>query len=188
MVATAMESVKQDAAFGAGHAKWGDLDPSLLVLRPRRAAAAAFARAWRRVLEGEAAKGGGVGPGGSFGGRAPRLMTAWLRGGGWPGVEELDVQGVRQNSRLLSLASVGGGGGGGSAPAARAPATEAAMGREAAGALLGVLPLALFPSGPPPQGAAAAWNAPYCVRPCAGEQGGAAQAPAERKGCSNWQK
>ena len=158
MVATAMESVKQDAAFGAGHAKWGDLDPSLLVLRPRRAAAAAFARAWRRVLEGEAAKGGGVGPGGSFGGRAPRLMTAWLRGGGWPGVEELDVQGVRQNSRLLSLAS------------------------------LGVLPLALFPSGPPPQGAAAAWNAPYCVRPCAGEQGGAAQAPAERKGCSNWQK
>ena len=48
-----MLSVRQDAMFGAGHAKWGPLDPSIVVLRPRPGALT-FARAWRAWLLAEA--------------------------------------------------------------------------------------------------------------------------------------
>ena len=111
-----MLSVRQDAMFGAGHAKWGPLDPSILVLRPRPGALT-FARAWRTWLLAEAeadakvastargAAGGGGAAGGVAGGaagwaeRAAPLLTARLRRGAWPGIEELSVPGMRQNSR-----------------------------------------------------------------------------------------
>jgi hypothetical protein len=100
MVASEMLSVRQDAMFGAGHAKWGGLDPSLLVLRPRPAAVA-FARAWQATLRAEAmssaARSGGVAAG--WAARAPALLKGLVRRGEWPGLEEARVPGMRQNSR-----------------------------------------------------------------------------------------
>ena len=115
-----MLSVRQDAMFGAGHAKWGPLDPSILVLRPRPGALT-FARAWRAWLLAEAeaeaeakakatstargaaggAVGGGAAAGGAAGwaGRAAPLLMERLRRGAWPGIEEASVPGMRQNSR-----------------------------------------------------------------------------------------
>ena len=99
-----MLSVRQDAMFGAGHAKWGPLDPSILMLRPRPGALT-FARAWREWLLAEAqaeaastARGAAGGAAGWAGRAAPLLMER-LRRGEWPGLEELSVPGMRQNSR-----------------------------------------------------------------------------------------
>jgi len=105
-----MLSVRQDAMFGAGHAKWGPLDPSILVLRPRPGALT-FARAWREWLLAEAeaeaeaastargAAGGATGGAAGWAGRAAPLLMERLRRGEWPGLEELSVPGMRQNSR-----------------------------------------------------------------------------------------
>ena len=105
MVASDMLSVQQDAMFGAGHAKWGDLDPSILVLRARPGAVT-FAQQWRAWLLEETgtastARGtaGGVETAAGWAGGAAPLLMKRLRRGAWPGIEELSVPGVRQNSR-----------------------------------------------------------------------------------------
>ena len=68
-----MLSVRQDAMFGAGHAKWGPLDPSILVLRPRPGALT-FARAWRAWLLAEAVAASTAR--GAAGGAARRALAA----------------------------------------------------------------------------------------------------------------
>ena len=139
LVATEMLSVKQDALFGAGFAKWGALDPSVLVLRAS-AGGRAFASAWQSALETEAKAAAPRG----WAERAGALLRSLVEvpGAAWPGLTELPTLGVRQNSRLF----------------------EALGGR----ALLGVLPAGGFAHGHAylvQRVHSRLGVAPFCVRP-----------------------
>ena len=139
LVATEMLSVKQDALFGAGFAKWGAFDPSVLVLRAS-AAGRAFARAWRARSKPRRAAAAPRG----WAERAGALLRSLVEvpGAAWPGLTELPTLGVRQNSRLF----------------------EALGGR----ALLGVLPAGGFAHGHAylvQRVHSRLGVAPFCVRP-----------------------
>ena len=118
MVASEMLSAKQDALFGGGFAKYGGLDPSVLVLRPT-AAGQAVARAWEAALRTEhgsisrAASAATTTAGSSGGSSQSSGMSMWAAragalfrqvvvaggAGGWPGLEEVRALGrMRQNS------------------------------------------------------------------------------------------
>lgn len=126
MVATEMLSERQDALFGGGHAKWGALDPSILVLRPTTAGRA-LAAAWRDALLAEHRRGRGEASGGAGGWnhRASTIFRELIASptASSPGLEEQAIIGVRQPSRLFEASPHAGGG------------------------LLGILPLALFRHG-----------------------------------------
>ena len=180
IVASDMLSVRQDALHGAGYAKWGALDPSLIVLRPTAAALGIAAR-WRDALLAEHAaldcgrsvtEGGSKGSTGSRGSigstsrsrgrcsggdgasRAAELFRALAvdSAASWPGLQELEVVGVRQASRLFEVGyDPEHGGGGNVGPDKQPTAAEAGTCGSPSGCigvgLLGVLPLALFANG-----------------------------------------
>ena len=151
MVATDMLSARQDALYGGGYAKYGALDPSILVLRPTAAALGLAAR-WRDALLAEHASLLRAGParhaaGGpsSWGSRASSLFhqIAADPRSDWPGLHEIEVVGVRQASRLFEV-------GVDAAASARAVRSGQAAPRVPDGqipALLGRLPLGLFANG-----------------------------------------
>ena len=126
MVATEMLSVRQDAQFGAGHAKWGALDPSVLILKPT-AASRTLATAWRdKLLSAHDAMSEGAADDQQNGwdAHAGRLFKELIieENTPWPSLTEKPIIGVRQPSRLYSASRHGGG-------------------------LLGVLPLSSFGHG-----------------------------------------
>ena len=146
-----MLSAKQDALFGAGFARHGELDASILVIRPSQGGVA-FATAWRDALLCEHERLRRLGRASSSSDGWARRSATLLRdllqprnhdGRALAPLDELSIVGVRQPSRLYS----------------------ALAGR----AVVGVLPLSLFIHGHSywvQQRAARTFQlAPFSVRP-----------------------
>ena len=114
MAATDMLSTRQDALWGAGHAKYGHLDLSLSIFRPRAGGRAAAA-AWQLALEEEhdrilsrgepPAHNNHTHRGPTYGSWATRsgALFGQLLAPAAGGLQEMPIVGVRQPSRLYDL-------------------------------------------------------------------------------------